>query len=141
MAARYPIVVNNNTIQELQTGDSLILSANATMTNPIVTNYTETVYAANTGTAITISLSNGTVQNLTANASTTITLPSSVAGKSFVILLTYSGTNTVAWSGGSLLKWPGNTTPTMTSTAGKTDIFTFYQDGNYTYGQTFGLSY
>ena len=141
MAARYPIVVNNNTIQELQTGDSLILSANATMTNPIVTDYTETVYTANTGSAITISLSNGTIQKLTANASTTITLPSSSAGKSFIIILTYSGTNTVAWSGGSSIKWPGNTTPTITSTAGKTDIFTFFQDGTNTYGQSFGLNY
>jgi len=117
------------------------LSANATMTNPIVTNYTETTYTANTGSAITISLSNGTVQNLVCNTSTTITLPSSVAGKSFIIILNYTGTNTVAWTGGGTLKWPANTAPTATSTSGKYDIFTFFQDGTNTYGQTFGLNY
>lgn len=117
------------------------LSANATMTNPIVTNYTETTYTANTGSAITISLTNGTIQNLVCNTSTTITLPSSVAGKSFIVILSYTGTNTVAWTGGGTLKWPANTTPSATSTAGKYDVFTFFQDGTNTYGQTFGLNY
>lgn len=117
------------------------LSANATMTNPIVTNYTETTYTANTGSAITISLTNGTIQNLVCNTSTTITLPSSVAGKSFIVILSYTGTNTVAWTGGGTLKWPANTTPSATSTAGKYDVFTFFQDGTNTYGQIFGLNY
>ena len=94
-----------------------------TLTTPVVTNYTETTYTANTGTAITINLANGTLQNLTCNASTTITLPASSAGKSFIIIIGYAGAYTVSWSGGSTIKWPGGTTPTATSTSGKYDIF------------------
>ena len=112
-----------------------------TLTTPVVTNYTETQFASNTGTAITISLANGTLQNLTCNASTTITLPASSAGKSFIIIVGYTGSYTVAWSGGSTIKWPGGTTPTATSTSGKYDIFSFFQDGVNTYGQSFGLNY
>ena len=112
-----------------------------TLTTPVVTNYTETTYTANTGTAITINLANGTLQNLTCNASTTITLPASSAGKSFIIIIGYAGAYTVSWSGGSTIKWPGGTTPTATSTSGKYDVFSFFQDGVNTYGQTFGLNY
>ena len=112
-----------------------------TLTTPVVTNYTETQYAANTGTAITISLANGTLQNLTCNASTTITLPASAAGKSFILIINYAGAYTVAWAGGSTIKWPSGTTPTATSTSGKYDVFSFFQDGVNTYGQTFGLNY
>lgn len=135
MALRYPLVLNGTSIQELQAADNL----NAI--NPTVTNYTETTYTANTGSAITISLSNGTVQKLTANASTTITLPASTTGKSFVLIVSYAGAYTISWAGGTTLKWPAGATPAATSTSGKVDVFTFFQDGTNTYGQTFGLNY
>jgi len=114
---------------------------NLTLALPTVTNYTETLYTANTSTAISVSLSNGTIQELTANASTTITLPASTAGKSFTLIVTYSGAYTLTWAGGTTLKWAGGTTPTATSANGKYDIFNFYQDGTNTYGSVFGLNY
>ena len=43
---------------------------------------------------------------------------------------------TLAWSTG--YKWPGNTAPTMTSTASAVDIFTFTSDGTYMYGSFSG---
>ena len=55
------------------------------ITNPTVTNYVETLYSANTSTAITVALTNGTVQQLTLTANATITMPTAVAGKSFII--------------------------------------------------------
>jgi hypothetical protein len=114
---------------------------NKTLTNPTVTNYVETLYAPSAGSAFTISLANGTVQEITLNANGTITLPSSVAGKSFTIIVTYSGSYSLTWAGGGTLKWSGGTTPTATSTSGKYDIFNFYQDGTNTYGSVFGLNY
>ena len=114
---------------------------NKTLTNPTVTNYVETLYAPSAGSAFTISLANGTVQEISLNANGTITLPSSVAGKSFTIIVTYSGSYSLTWSGGGTLKWAGGTTPTATSTSGKYDIFNFYQDGTNTYGSVYGLNY
>jgi hypothetical protein len=81
------------------------------------------------------------VQRFTTNANTTITLPASVAGKSFVIMVQYGGTHTLTWAGGSTLKWSSNLTPTPTSTNNKIDIFTFIQDGTNTYGAIFGQNF
>jgi len=109
------------------------------LTTPTVTNYTETVYT-NTGNT-TVSLDNGTVQKITTNGNNTITLPSSVTGKSYVVIIAYGGTHTVTWAGGSTIKWNNNTEPSQTSTNGKFDIFTFFCDGTNTYGSTFGKGF
>jgi len=114
---------------------------NKTLTNPTVTNYVETLYAPAAGSAFTISLANGTVQQFSLNANGTLTLPSSVAGKSFTIIVTYSGSFSLTWAGGGTLKWAGGTTPTSTSANGKYDIFNFYQDGTSTFGSVFGLNF
>jgi hypothetical protein len=122
------------------TGSS-VLNTNPSLTNPTVTNYVETLYAPAAGSSFTVSLANGTVQELSLNANGTITLPASVAGKSFIIIVTYSGAYSITWAGGTTIKWPGGTTPTPTSASGKFDIFSFFQDGTNTYGQTYGLNY
>jgi hypothetical protein len=111
------------------------------ITNPTVTNYVETLFAPAAGSSFTVTLSNGTVQRFTTNANTTITLPASVSGKSFVIMVQYGGAHTLTWAGGSTLKWNFGITPTPTSVNGKIDIFSFFQDGTNTYGSTFGQNF
>lgn len=120
---------------------SNVLSTAPSLANPTVTNYVETLFAPAAGSSFTVDLANGTVQKLSLNANGTITLPASVSGKSFVIIVTYSGAFTLTWAGGSTIKWPGGTVPTASSASGKFDIFTFFQDGTHTYGQSFGLNY
>ncbi len=112
---------------------------NKTLTNPTITNYTETPFTANTGTAITIALTNGTVQILTLTGSPTITMPTAVAGKSFIIMLkTGAGSFTVTWT---TVKWPAGTAPTITSTASRQDVFSFFSDGTNWYGSVLGQAY
>jgi hypothetical protein len=111
------------------------------ITNPTVTNYVETLFAPAAGSSFTVALSNGTVQRFTTNANTTITLPASVAGKSFVVIVQYGGTHTLTWAGGSTLKWNLGVIPAPTSVNGKIDIFSFFQDGTNTYGSTFGQNF
>jgi len=110
------------------------------LTNPTVTNYVETSYTANSSTAITLALTNGTVQIITLTGNATITMPTATAGKSFVLLLKQDGTGsrTVTWS---TVKWAGGTAPTITSTASKQDIFSFFADGTNWYGVTVGQNY
>jgi len=137
-----PSSANLRTALTDETGSGLVVFNNApALTTPVVTNYTETLYAPSAGTAFTISLANGTVQEISLNGNGTITLPSSVAGKSYVIIVTYSGAYTLTWAGGSTIKWPGGTAPTASSASGKFDIFTFFCDGTNTYGNSFGLNY
>ena len=68
-------------------------------------------------------------------------IPSSVAGKSYTLIVYYTGAYTLTWSGGSTLKWASGTTPTSTSTNAKYDIFNFYCDGTNTFGAIFGQNY
>lgn len=110
---------------------------NKTLTNPTINNYVEGVVAIGTVTSSnTLSLTNGTVQTATLTASTacTFTMPTATAGKSFILLLKQAATT----GGGSAtftgVKWNSVGAPTMTTTAGKMDIFTFVADGTNWYG-------
>ncbi len=99
---------------------------NKTLTNPTVTNYVETPYSANSSTAITLALTNGTVQIITLTGNATITMPTATSGKSFIMYLKQDGTGsrTVTWS---TVKWAGGTAPTITSTASRQDILYMLQ--------------
>jgi hypothetical protein len=115
------------------------LPSGSVLTNPTVTNYTETRFTANSSTAITLSLANGTMQDITLTGSPTITMPAAAAGKSFLLLLrTGTGGFTVTWS---TVRWSGGTAPTLTSTASRMDIFSFFSDGTNWYGVTVGQNY
>lgn len=112
---------------------------NKTLTNPTITNYTETTFTANTGSALTLDLANGTIQVLTLTGNATITLPTATAGKSFLVQLkTGAGSFTCSFNA---VKWPGGTAPTVTSTASRMDIFSFFADGTNWYGTTVGQNY
>jgi hypothetical protein len=113
---------------------------NKTLTNPTVTNYVETPFTANSGTAITLALTNGTVQIITLTGNATITMPTATSGKSFLLMLKQDGTGsrTVTWS---TVKWPGGTAPTITSTASRQDMFSFFADGTNWYGVTVAQNY
>lgn len=112
----------------------------AALTNPTVTNYVETPFSANSSTAITLALTNGTVQIITLTGNATITMPTATSGKSFILFLKQdaTGSRTVTWS---TVKWPGGTAPTITSTASKQDIFSFFADGTNWYGVTVSQNY
>ena len=99
--------------------------------------YTEAVVAIGTvTTASTISLANGTVQTATLTASTacTFTMPTAVAGKSFVLLLKQAAATGNGTATFTSVKWSSAGAPTITATAGKMDILTFASDGTNWYG-------
>lgn len=121
-----------------ETGSGLVVFNNTpALTNPTVTNYTESVVAIGTVTTTnTISLTSGTVQTATLTASTacTFTMPTATAGKSFVLLLKQAastGNGTATFTG---VKWGTAGAPTITATAGKMDILSFVADGTNWYG-------
>lgn len=122
------------------TTDTQSLS-NKTLTAPVVTDYSESVVTANTTTAYTISLTSGTVQNLTLTGNCTFTFPTATAGKSFLLVLKQdaTGSRTVTWP--AAVKWPGSTAPTITSTASKADLYAFTADGTNWYGRSLGQNY
>jgi len=114
---------------------SVVLANNATIGNVSVNAYTEgiTLGYGNTGSANTINISNTTIITANLSATCTFTMPTSTAGKSFVLMLkTGAGTNTATFTG---VRWnAGNTAPTVTATANRMDMFSFVADGSLWYG-------
>ena len=99
--------------------------------------YTEAVVAVGTVTSSsTLSLVSGTFQTATLTASTacTFTMPATVSGKSFVLLLKQAastGNGTATFTG---VDWGTAGAPTISATAGKMDVLTFISDGSKWYG-------
>ena len=120
--------------------DALALVSGAVV-NPTIKNYVESPVTANTGTAYTIDLTNGTIQILTLTGNCTFTFPTATSGKSFAIFLRQdaTGSRTVTWA--ASVKWPGGTAPTITATASRQDIYSFFADGTNWYGVTIGQNY
>jgi hypothetical protein len=123
--------------QNVSGSGSIALTTAPTISNPTVTNYTESVVAIGTVTSShTLNLTNGTVQTATLTASTacTFTMPTATAGKSFILLLKQAastGNGTATFTG---VKWGASGAPTITAAAGKMDIVTFVSDGTNWYG-------
>jgi len=136
-----PTSANLISVVSDETGSGvLVFNSAPALTNPTVTNYVETPYTANSSTAITLALTNGTVQIITLTGTCTITMPTATSGKSFILLLKQDGTGsrTVTWS---TVKWAGGTAPTITSTASKQDILSFFADGTNWYGVVVAQNY
>jgi hypothetical protein len=95
--------------------------------------YTEGVVAiGNSSTSKTISLAAGTFQTVTMTGNCTFTMPTATAGKSFILIVsTGAGSFTGTFTS---VKWPSNTAPTLTTTASRWDILSFFSDGTNWYG-------
>jgi len=103
--------------------------------------YTEEVVTANTSTAYTIDLANGSLQILTLTGNCTFTFPTATAGRGFTLLLKQdaTGSRTATWP--AAVKWPASTAPTITATASKMDKYVFVADGTYWIGSNAGQNY
>ena len=125
----------------------LTATGSATLTNKTIeagtfTNgYTEEVATANTSTAYTIDLANGSVQILTLTGNCTFTFPTATAGRSFILILKQDGTGSRTATWPAAVKWPAGTAPTITSTASKADKYVFTADGTNWIGSNAGQNY
>jgi hypothetical protein len=126
----------------LPTGRTSIIFNDGTNINDVVTfvsslqlnTYTEGVLViGNTGNAVTMNIANGTVLTATLNANCTWTMPTTVAGKSFILLLK-QGSNGSYTSSFTNVKWVNNLAPTITASNTAMDILTFISDGTNWYG-------
>ena len=85
------------------------------------------------GATVTFDLDASSTHTVTLGGNRTLALSNADAGQKFIIRLVQDGTGsrTVTWF--STIKWPGGVTPTLTTTANKTDVFGFIctSAGNY----------
>lgn len=88
----------------------------------------------NSSTADTIdwTLSNKQKSTLTGNCTFTFTAPPGPCNLLLKLVQDATGSRTVTWP--AAVKWSGGTAPTLTTTASRADIITFYYDGSSYYG-------
>lgn len=86
------------------------------------------------GTSIAWDLSANQVARLVLSTNGTMADASNkVDGAVYILLVTQgTGSNTLAWN--ATYKWPGGTTPTLTTGSAKSDIFTFISNGTSLFG-------
>jgi hypothetical protein len=125
----YSTTIASTNLQK--TGDTM--TGNLTVdADLIVKGYKETFLDnGNTGTTQTISISSSTLQAYTLTGNCIFTMPSPDAGRSFVMFLkTGTGSYTASFTD---VKFPKNSSPTITTTANRMDLLSFYSDGTYWY--------
>jgi hypothetical protein len=91
------------------------------------------VAIGSSGAALTINLNQADLQSLTLSANCTITLSAPVAGVVYRLFITQDGTGTrlITWP---TIRWRGAVAPTLTVTAGRTDVVWLIWDATSYYG-------
>ena len=114
-----------------QIGGTPVITSGRVVQYATLQGYAEKRYAfGNTGTAPTLDLSNGNfvTATLTGNATWVFSLGSVPSGDSvaFTLHLTNDATGgrTITWP--ASVVWPNGVVPTRTTTANRTDVYTFY---------------
>lgn len=123
------------------TTDTQTLTNKTVEAGTFTNGYTEETVTANTSTAYTIDLANGSVQILTLTGNCTFTFPTATAGRSFILVLKQDGTGSRTATWPAAVKWPAGTAPTITSTASKSDKYIFTADGSNWIGSNAGQNY
>lgn len=118
---------------------------NKTLTTPILNkptvNASIQAYTNDSdGATVTFDMSASNVHNVTLGGNRTLAVSNVSTGQVFVIILKQNaGSNTVTWW--SNIKWTGATTPTLTTTGSRWDIFAFIYDGTNYYGSIVGQNF
>jgi hypothetical protein len=114
-----------------QIGGTTVITSGRVVQYATLQGYAEKRYAfGNTGTAPTLDLSNGNfvTATLTGNATWVFSLGSVPSGDTvaFTLHLTNDATagRTITWP--ASVEWPNGVVPTRTTTANRTDVYTFY---------------
>ena len=85
--------------------------------------------AGNSSTALTINWNNGNCQIVTLTDNCTLTFSNPQAGGRYLLELLQDATGSRLVTFSATVKWSGSTATTLTTTAGRTDIITFFYNG------------
>lgn len=126
MTARYPLVLNGTTVQELQSGDTLTGYAQTGATNTFTGAQIGSVTTLTDGATITPDFSANNFFTVTLGGNRTLANPTNItAGTSGVIFVNQDATGSRTLAYGTYWKFPSGVAPTLTTTANAVDILAF----------------
>ena len=126
MTARYPLVLNGTTVQELQSGDTLTGYAQTGATNTFTGAQIGSVTTLTDGATITPDFSANNFFTVTLGGNRTLANPTNItAGTSGVIFVNQDATGSRTLAYGTYWKFPSGIAPTLTTTANAVDILAF----------------
>ena len=124
---------------------SVNLNSSGVLATPTFAAYRETTTtnATVTGT-YTVDMSTANIFNITLTGSTTFTFSNPATSgttSNFLLAITQGGSGSYTATWPASVKWPNASTPTLTTTVGKVDIFNFITfDGGTTYYGSLSLA-
>ena len=144
MTARYPLVLDGTTIEELQSGDTvagLVIGTDVqaydadTAKTDVAQSFTAaqrgSVSALTDGATITPDFAVANNFSVTLGGNRTLANPSNLtAGQSGIIVITQDGTGSRTLAYGSYWKFAGGTAPTLTTTAAAVDVLAYYVESS-----------
>jgi hypothetical protein len=144
MAARYPLVLNGTSIQEVQAADTVAGLAIGTDVQAYDADTAKTdvaqsftaaqrgaISALTDGSTITPDFAVANNFSVTLGGNRTLANPTNItAGQSGVIVITQDGTGSRTLAYGSYFKFPSGTAPTLTTTASAVDVLVYYVESS-----------
>lgn len=123
--AAVSLLFENFTVDASAVASGTLAAARLPTTGLSIDAWKTSVGTATDAATVTFDLSAKSNWKLTLGGDRTLALSSATASSRFTLILKQdaTGSRTVTWFGGIL--WPGGTAPTLTTTAGKYDVFTF----------------
>jgi len=125
------IIINGTTIGHTSDTDAIAISSGGNVTFSKATK--PSLKANSDGATITFDVNEANVHTVTLGDNRTLAILNETAGQKFMLRLQQdaTGSRTVTWF--STIKWAGGSAPTLTTTAGKADVFGFLVTGTDTY--------
>lgn len=117
-----PLILNSTNSANAITGQYVSVESSVTFSAPVST----------------VDWNTGNVQYLQLAANTTLNFINPAPGSRYLLILRQTGAGSFTVGFPASVKWPGGTTPTLTTTTNKSDVITFIYDGNT--GQYYGGS-
>jgi hypothetical protein len=112
----------------------LIVGGNTTLNGTTTDRSNALSQTLTDGATVSWDTSLGRVATVTIGASRTMAAPTNLKVGTYILSVIQggSGSYTITWNG--VFKWPAGVAPSLTTTVGARDLFTFYSDGTNLYG-------
>lgn len=127
-------LIKMNASDNIEIGDSDLSGEVQVVKNVLKSIQTyQDIVTATDGATVTFDLSAGNIQKVTLGGNRILAVSNAKVGQIFIVRLIQDGTGsrTVTWF--SNINWDNGVEPTLTTTAGKTDVFSFIVTASGTY--------